>query len=73
MLPCVPVTSPASDPLKFVALPAVVAAVALPLSVAVIVPAAKLPEASRFTSVPGVLTSVAVPTAAAADATLAAV
>jgi hypothetical protein len=73
VLPCVPVTSPASDPLKLVALPAVVAAVAVPLSVAVIVPAAKLPEPSRFTRVPAVLASVALPTAAAADATLAAV
>ena len=44
--PCVPVTSPDNDPLKFVA---IVAVVALPLKLAVIVPALKFPDASRAT------------------------
>src|SRR6266404_1116358 len=50
--PCVPVTSPARDPLKLVA---VVAVVALPLKLAVMVPAAKLPEPSRTTISPATL------------------
>ncbi len=63
--PCVPVTSPASDPLKLVAVPAVVAViaevavVAFPSKSPVILPAAKLPPASRLTKVPAVLASVA--------------
>src|SRR5215213_9551415 len=52
---CVPVTSPARLPLKFVALVAVVAVEALPLSVAVMTPAEKLPLASRLTIAPTVL------------------
>src|SRR5437016_4931534 len=48
---CVPVTSPANEPLKLVALVALVAVVALPITFAVIVPAEKLPDASRFTMV----------------------
>jgi hypothetical protein len=43
---CVPVTSPDNDPEKLVA---VVAVVALPLKLAVIVPAEKLPDESRAT------------------------
>src|SRR5207245_6273347 len=76
---CVPVTSPESDPLKFVAFVAVaalvdvVAVLALPLSVAVIVPAEKLPEPSRLTIVPAVLAFVALLAAAAPVATFAAV
>jgi hypothetical protein len=53
--PCVPVTSPVSDPVKFVELVAVVAVVALPLKFAVIVPAAKLPDPSRTTISPAML------------------
>ena len=60
---CVPLTSPTKLPLKFVAVVAVVAlvaevaevaevaVVALPLKFAVIVPALKFPDASRFTMV----------------------
>src|SRR4029078_2425291 len=55
--PCEPVTSPLNDPEKLVA---VVALVALPARLAVIVPAEKLPEASRETMVFGVLALVAV-------------
>src|SRR4029434_977283 len=55
--PCVPVTSPINDPLKLVA---VVAVVALPLKFAVIVPAAKLPDPSRKTMVFAVFALVAV-------------
>ena len=54
---CVPVTSPDNDPLKLVA---VVAVVALPLKFAVIVPAEKLPDASRATIALAVLALVAV-------------
>ena len=50
--PCVPVTSPDNEPEKLVA---VVAVVALPLKLAVIVPAEKLPDASRATNVLAVL------------------
>jgi hypothetical protein len=62
---CVPVTSPESDPLKFVAVVAVVAdvalvaVVALPLRLPVIVPAAKFPDASRFTIMLAVFVEVA--------------
>src|SRR5580658_1171029 len=49
---CVPVTSPLNDPVKLVA---VVAVVALPLKFAVIVPAAKLPDESRTTMSFGLL------------------
>jgi len=68
--PCVPVTSPAKLPLKLVD---VVAVVALPLSAAVIVPAEKLPEASRLTMVLAVLALVAALAAVVAEATFAAV
>jgi hypothetical protein len=44
--PCVPVTSPASPPVKVIALPAVVA---FPTSAPVIVPTMKFPSPSRFT------------------------
>ena len=44
--PCVPVTSPSNEPEKLVA---VVAVVALPLKLAVIVEAEKFPDASRAT------------------------
>src|SRR5438045_5623797 len=54
---CVPVTSPDNDPEKLVA---VVAVVALPLKFAVIVPAEKLPDASRATIAFAVLVFVAV-------------
>jgi len=64
------VTSPAKVPLKLVA---ELAVVALPLSAAVIVPAEKLPEASRLTMVFAVLALVAALAAVVADATLAAV
>jgi hypothetical protein len=70
---CVPVTSPLNDPVKFVELVAVVAVVALPLKFAVIVPAAKLPDASRFTSVLTVSALVAAFAAVVAVATFAAV
>jgi hypothetical protein len=63
---CVPVTSPASEPLKLVA---VVAVEALPLSDPVIVPAVKLPEASRLTIVEAVFRFVAALAAFAPDAT----
>jgi hypothetical protein len=56
---CVPVTSPLRDPVKFVALVAVVAEVAFPLSVAVIVPAEKFPDPSRATMVEAVFAFVA--------------
>jgi hypothetical protein len=46
---CVPITSPDNEPLKFVA---VVAVVAFPDKLAVIVPAEKLPVPSRLTIVP---------------------
>jgi len=54
---CVPVTSPANEPEKLVA---VVAVVALPLKLAVIVPAEKFPEESRATIAFAVLALVAV-------------
>src|SRR5262249_24489900 len=54
---CVPVTSPVNDPEKLVA---VVAVVALPESAAVIVPAEKLPDASRETIASAVFVLVAV-------------
>src|SRR5579863_10017000 len=54
---CVPVTSPASEPEK---LPALVAVAALPFKLAVMVPAEKLPDASRNTIVLGLLLLVAV-------------
>lgn len=72
---CVPLTSPAKDPEKFaaeVAVLAVVAVAALPLRSAVIVPAEKLPEASRLTMVLAVLLFVAALAAPAPLATLAA-
>ncbi len=72
---CVPMTSPLNDPVKFVALSAVVAlvaVVALPFKLAVITPALKLPEASRLTIVLGVLLFVALFAAVAPVATLAA-
>ena len=50
-----------------VALVAVVADVALPLKVAVIVPALKLPEASRATTLEAVLAEVASTAAVTAD------
>src|SRR5713101_3453512 len=53
---CVPVTSPLRLPLKFVVLLAVEA---LPLRLAVIVPAEKLPEPSRLTRALLVLAAVA--------------
>jgi hypothetical protein len=55
--PCVPVTSPDNEPEKLVA---VVAVVALPLKFAVIVPAEKLPDASRATMAFAVFALVAV-------------
>jgi chromate transport protein ChrA len=55
--PCVPVTSPTNDPEKLVA---ELAVVALPLKFAVIVLAAKSPDASRDTMVFAVFTLVAV-------------
>src|SRR5262249_5533251 len=61
--PCVPVTSPANDPVKFVVLPAVVAVVAvvaLPFKFAVIVPALKFPDGSRDTIAFAVFAFVAV-------------
>jgi hypothetical protein len=54
----VPVTSPDSEPEKLVEVTAVVALVAFPDKVAVIVPAAKFPEASLRTIVEGVLSAV---------------
>ena len=54
---CVPVTSPLKEPEKLVA---VVAVVALPFKFAVIVPAEKLPDASRVTIAFAVLALVAV-------------
>jgi hypothetical protein len=48
--PCVPVTSPANAPVKFTALPAVVALVAFPTKAPVIVPTMKFPFPSRFTT-----------------------
>ena len=62
-----PVTSPARDPEKLVAL---VAVAALPLSVAVIVPAEKLLEPSRLTIVFAVPALVAELAADAPAATL---
>ena len=67
-----PVTSPESDPLKLVVVVAVVALVALPFKAAVMVPAAKLPEASRLTMVLTVSALVAALAAVVAEATLAA-
>src|SRR5204863_190066 len=55
--PCVPVTSPDNDPEKLVA---VVAVVALPVKFAVIVPAEKLPDASRATIALAVFALIAV-------------
>jgi hypothetical protein len=46
---CVPVTSPLNEPVKLAELAAVVAVVAFPDKFAVIVPAEKLPDASRTT------------------------
>ena len=68
--PCVPVTSPTRLPLK---LPAVVAVVALPDNAAVMVPAVKLPLASRLTIALAVLASVAAFANASPVATFAAV
>jgi hypothetical protein len=56
----VPVTSPERDPVKLVEEVAVVAVVAFPDRLAVMVPAAKLPEPSRETMVLGVEDDVAV-------------
>ena len=67
---CVPVTSPERDPEKLVA---VVAVFALPLRLAVMVPAEKLPDPSRFTMVFMVFEEVAALAATVAEATLAAV
>ena len=61
--PCVPVTSPTKDPVKLVA---------LPVKFAVIVPALKLPEASRFTIVLAVFAEVAALARTEPAATLAA-
>jgi hypothetical protein len=61
---CVPVTSPDSEPEKFVA------EVALPERVAVMMPAAKLPEASLLTIVEGVFEPVAAFARVAPEATL---
>ena len=72
----VPVTSPDKLPLKLVAeatFVAVVAVVALPESVAVIVPAVKLPLPSRFTMALAVFALVAALASTAPAATLAAV
>lgn len=55
-----PVPDTAMDSVPLLTLAAVVAVVALPLSAAVIVPAAKLPDASRATMAEAVLTEVAV-------------
>ena len=71
--PCVPVTSPDNDPVKLVEEPAVVAVVALPFKLAVIVPALKLPVPSRLTMVLIVLLLVAAFAATVALATLVAV
>src|SRR5438552_1117430 len=68
--PCVPVTWPARLPEKFVVL---VAVVALPLRAPVIVPAEKLPPASRLTIALAVLAFVAAFASAAPPATFAAV
>jgi hypothetical protein len=66
---CVPVTSPVKEPLKLVAVPAVVAVPAevalvavkaFPFKLAVIVPALKLPETSLNTIVEAVFKFVAV-------------
>lgn len=65
----VPVTCPDKEPLKLVA---VVAVVALPANAAVIMPAAKLPDPSRFTIVLAVLVLTAAFAALAPLATLAA-
>src|SRR4029434_10474865 len=73
--PCVPVTSPTNDPEKLVAVVAVVAIVALvalPLKFAVIVPAEKLPEASRLTIILALLKFGAVIASIVAAASLAA-
>jgi hypothetical protein len=72
---CVPVTSPSRLPLKLVAVPAVVAdvaVVAFPSKFAVIDPAVKLPLPSRLTIVFIVLTSVAALAKTVAAFTLAA-
>ncbi len=74
--PCVPVTSPASAPVKLVDVAAVVAdvaVVALPNKLPVISPAVKLPPASRLTIVFAVLALVAALARFAPDATFAAV
>jgi hypothetical protein len=68
--PCVPVTSPERDPVKLVA---EVAVDAFPLRLAVMVPAAKLPEPSLFTIVETVLVLVAALARTVAEATLEAV
>jgi len=67
------VTSPFNEPLKLIAVVAVVAVVALPLKLAVIVPALKLPDASRLTIVLAVLLLVAAFARTVAEATFAAV
>lgn len=73
---CEPVTSPESIPLKLVAVPAdvavpavvaEVAVVAVPLRFAVIVPAEKFPEASRFTMAEAVFAFVAALAATSAE------
>jgi len=72
---CVPVTSPDRLPLKFVAVTALVALVAvlaLPFNAAVIIFAAKLPAASRLTIVLTTLLAVAALAAVAPAAILAA-
>jgi len=56
--PWVPVMSPANTPVKEPADAAVVAVLALPIRVAVMVPALKLPPASRLMSVEAVFASV---------------
>jgi hypothetical protein len=59
VLDCPPVTSPLKLPVKVPEELAVVAVVALPDKLAVMVPAEKLPEPSRFTRVPAVFKLVA--------------
>src|SRR6266540_1618791 len=73
MLPVMEAALPAMLPVTCVPLILPVMLVALPLRVAVIVPAVKLPEASRFTKALAVLASVAPLAASVALATLAAV
>lgn len=68
----VPVTSPDKEPEKLAAVPAVVADVAFPLKLAVMVPAEKLPEASLRTTVEAELALVAELASETPEATLAA-